>query len=351
MGRTAYWLGIAVIALAAATLGFWAGRVVFAPAQVPLVAPAPVTYRVEEGSVGRSVRFVAVADWPLQSSVRYMGAGVVTSLDVEAGSEVKAGTVLFTVDLHPVIAAEGSVPAFRTLRVGDRGDDVKQLEWLLLGLGVFEGEPDGEFDDSLQRAVRGWQLSLGIDSDGVVQLGDVLFFPSMPVRIIPAGELEVGAQLTPGQVAFRTLGHAPTFMIPLAADQRNLVPLSGVVLVDYGGDTWRGQIVGAVEDPEFGGLNLMLASANGQPLCGADCPEAVPLIGASDFPVEIIVVPNTTGPQVPVSAILTALDGTTMVERDTGELLPITIVATVNGLAIVDGIDPGTLIVLPSEAS
>jgi rare lipoprotein A (peptidoglycan hydrolase) len=56
----------------------------------------------------------------------------------------------------------------RDLRKGNNGEDVKTLNWLLRGLAL--GTPvHGSFIDSTESAVRTFQSSVGIASDGIVR--------------------------------------------------------------------------------------------------------------------------------------------------------------------------------------
>ena len=45
----------------------------------------------------------------------------------EAGDKVRCGRVLYRVDDRPVLLLCGTVPAYRALRVGSKGPDVRQL--------------------------------------------------------------------------------------------------------------------------------------------------------------------------------------------------------------------------------
>lgn len=106
---------------------------------------------------------------------------VVTSV-AAAGTEVRLGDVLYTVDGRPVVVMSGSLPAWRTLSTAsDDGSDVLQLEQSLVALGY---DPDGEmtvdeeFDTNTENAVEAWQTGLGIEATGEVPLGSVVFLSS-----------------------------------------------------------------------------------------------------------------------------------------------------------------------------
>jgi len=347
-------IGLLLLALVAVGAGgFWAGRVALAPPEDPLGDFAePVTYTVVEQTLGQSLQFAAVAEWTTVPLGRAWASGVVTSVAVAAGDEVTAGDVLFSVNLRPVVIGLGEVPAFRDLAAGDTGADVAQLETLLAELGFFDGTPNATFDAATTAAVRAWQRALGVTDDGIVRQGDVLYAPSLPVRVLPTESLLVGAPLSGGEVVLARLAAEPSIVIPLTPDQRNLVPLSGAVRLTHPGGTWEAVIARAAENNDQGieRLDLVLAAPDGGPVCGAACAEAIPATGRTSFPAEIVVVPATTGPVVPTAAIVTDAGGGQSVELADGTTVPITVVVSTGGLAVVNGVEPDDVLRLPFSA-
>ncbi len=102
--------------------------------------------------------------------------GVYTRLPT-TGDEVGCGGVLYRVDERPVLLLCGAVPAYRELRVGDAGRDVRQLN---RGLRV-RGAGDA-FTIVTEHALRGLERRRGMRVDGVLDRGDASFLPG-PVRI------------------------------------------------------------------------------------------------------------------------------------------------------------------------
>jgi peptidoglycan hydrolase-like protein with peptidoglycan-binding domain len=307
----------------------------------------PVTFVVEEGSVGRSLTFTAVAEWELVPVGRNSAAGVVTSVDVAPGDEVSAGAVLYTIDLRPVVAAVGAVPAFRDLSLRSEGPDVAQLQSLLAELGLYGGEVDGSFGSSTRTAVRAWQQLLGVNDDGVVRAGDVVFVPELPVRVAFSEALTVGARLGGGEEVVLVVPADPVFRVPLSIEQRNLVPLSAEVAVTFPEGVWSGRVDRAVESPEFGQLDLIVTAGDGGSLCGSDCARWVDLEKRTDFRVDIVVIPEASGPVVPIAALHTDAANQPFVIGADGAEIPVTIVAASQGIAVVEGVEAGTVIVLP----
>jgi hypothetical protein len=147
-------LALLVALAVAAGAGFWAGReVLVAPKDLLAGDEGIVTYTVIEGEVGRSLRFVALAEWDLVPVARNAAAGTVTTVEFSAGGVAEAGDVLYSVDLRPVVVAQGSIPAFRDLALNVQGPDVAQLQSFLAGLGHFTGEVDGVFRAGTRSAV------------------------------------------------------------------------------------------------------------------------------------------------------------------------------------------------------
>lgn len=344
--RASAFLLFAVLLVAA---GWWAGTVAVEPPDDPLADREPVTYTVEVGSVGRSLRFAAVAEWRFQDLARNAASGVVTSVEIAPGDVVEAGDVLYTVDLRPVIVAQGVVPAFRDLSLRTEGEDVTQLQVFLAAHGFYDGELDGTFGTGLRAAVRSWQESLGLEDDGLVRRSDLIFVPELPARVVLSEQMTVGAPLSGGELVVRRVLDEVRFWIPLAPEQRSLVPLSAEVRVLHGDSMWAARIADAVEDDTRGELSLILEGPDGGSLCGDDCGE-VSLRGQSSFPAEIVVVPETEGPVVPVGAVGSLPDGSTVVTLQDGSQVPVTVVAAADGLAVVDGIEAGEVVLLSIEA-
>lgn len=88
---------------------------------------------------------------------------VVTAVRVKAGSEVPSGSVVLEVAGRPLIALPGAAPAYRDLRPGMRGEDVRQLQAALKELGRDPGESNGTFGNGTKKALAGLYESLGFE--------------------------------------------------------------------------------------------------------------------------------------------------------------------------------------------
>lgn len=341
----AAWLGSLVIALGA---GWWAAKILSAPPPDPAPAASTALYVVEDGEVGRVQSFIGQAEWVLQPALRAPVSGVVTTLDVAGGSEVRSGQQLLTIDLRPVVVVLGAVPAFRDLAVGVNGEDVAQLQGFLAAEGYLEAPADGEFGRATAAAVRGWQKAVGFPDDGVVHLGDVVFLSDLPTRITWAEQVAVGVTVTAGELLASSLrGQEPEIKVTLGSDQLAVVSQTGEVVVHSSDRTWPGVITDSVNGPD-GTVVLTLSAADGSSICGAECAEVFPVPGPVNLGVDFVVVPATTGPVVPVSAIQTLANGDTVVTLEDESQVSVTVRAAADGLAVVDGVGPGDSIVIPT---
>ncbi len=91
--------------------GWWAAEVASEPPNVPLGTAPTILHTVQEGSLERVVSYPTSALWPSAPAGVNGAAGTLTSIDVQDGQSVDAGTVLYTVDLRPAVAAADNVPS------------------------------------------------------------------------------------------------------------------------------------------------------------------------------------------------------------------------------------------------
>ena len=125
-------------------------------------------------------------------------SGTVTWLPAQ-GSVVKTGERLFEVEGRSVYLFDGTYPAYRTLEAGVDGRDVAQLERTLRELGFDDDEDmaiDGEWDSATTAAVVRWQESEGLDEDGSIEVGRIVFEPGD--RRIGERLVDVGGSAHPG---------------------------------------------------------------------------------------------------------------------------------------------------------
>lgn len=167
--------------------------------------------------------------------------GTVTSLPV-AGSVFTRGQTLYKVDNRPAVLMYGSLPAYRALRRGDEGADVKQLEQNLKALGYKGFTVDDEFTADTADAVKEWQEDHGLDETGVVELGRVVFAPSaVRVEEVKAG---LGQPAQPGSAVFTYTGTTRLVTVELSVSDQRLARKGAKVTVGLPGG---GNVGGTVQ--------------------------------------------------------------------------------------------------------
>ena len=142
------------------------------PATAKVVKTTLVETRTEPGTLG----------YGDPAPISAGGTGTLTWV-APVGSVVKRGKPLFKIDERPVVVLYGSVPLYRTLRVGvSGGADVRQLEKNLAELGYTGFTVDRTYTPATAKAVRAWQTDLGLPKTGTVEPGQAVFTPGA-VRI------------------------------------------------------------------------------------------------------------------------------------------------------------------------
>jgi len=178
-GRAAGWLRIfrenralwvtAAVATACLVAGLVVGRFVLSPADAAARTAAPeagyITVPVAFGTLTNDVTMRGQVGYADSTEVKIAApegadAAVVTGQVPKAGAELDAGDIALEVAGRPVFVLPGKLPAYRTLRVGTSGPDVKQLKQALAdqGISVTSGS---KFDNDTAKAVRTLYLRAG----------------------------------------------------------------------------------------------------------------------------------------------------------------------------------------------
>ena len=80
-------------------------------------------------------------------------------------------------------------PDYKTIRVGDNGEDVRAMQEKLAQYGYYEGELDGRFGNQTRRAVEAFQYQHGLSVDGIAgQRTLTVLYESGEVRMAPSKE-------------------------------------------------------------------------------------------------------------------------------------------------------------------
>lgn len=294
------------------------------------------TARIDE--VGDDLALNVSARWP--GEFRILGGleGTVTAVMVIDGQPVNSGEVLFSVDLQPVVVVEGAVPTFRAMGPGTAGPDVAQLQTFLRIIGFYDGAVDGDFGGATHDAVRSWQLSIGAQDDGVVELGEVLFVSGLPRPIdVEEATVRVGELLPAGGAVGSVLAASPEFTLTVSASQSAAIKDNAEVRFED--REWLGSVGSRSSDDE-GNVVIRITPREGGSICGDQC-ASITRIGATSFAARVTVRAPVRGVTVPTAALLSGPDGSTVVVDATGTRRDVTVVASAGGRSVVEGIAAG----------
>jgi hypothetical protein len=137
---------------------------------------------VERRSLSVRTQFNGTLGYAGSYTVLAQAQGTVTWLP-KVGRVIHEGQVLYRVDQAPVVLLYGSIPAFRTLEEGaTAAADVAQLNHDLVRLGyVDRSDVDSawnEFNWATRAGVEKLQARFGVDQNGRLDLGVVVFLPT-----------------------------------------------------------------------------------------------------------------------------------------------------------------------------
>lgn len=173
-GRRAL-MGVVATATLFSAAGVGAGMWIKSPAQRAAEAGAPrqslLTRPVEKRVLttdvvtrGKVVAGQTVTIAPQAGAGGEGGAPVVSRVPMKAGDSIRPGQVLVEISGRPVFALEGKVPAYRDLKPGARGQDVRQLQEALGKLGFPAGSDErGAFGPGTKKALRDFYASIGYE--------------------------------------------------------------------------------------------------------------------------------------------------------------------------------------------
>jgi len=276
-------------------------------------APSANTAKVELGALSALVSGAGTLTYRARPdgspyAVVNEARGVYTQLPV-AGDKVGCGGVLYRVDDRPVVLLCGAIPAYRALRVGLAGADVRQLNRNLHALG-FDAKAsvridprENAFTSNTEQALRVLQRKTGIDATGELAADDAVFLPAA-VRIAKVTG-QVGGSAQPGTPLLSATSDKLYVRIYLEASQQGEVKKGDPAEITLPGNTpVTGRVAG------FGGIAQ--AEQGSQPT-SATIPTFINLDnptkadGLDQAPVEVNI--TTKGVDKALSVPVTALAG------------------------------------------
>ena len=344
LGRVAISIGVIV---AAGAIG-WASATVFAPHQLLKSGPKFTYVAVSKGEVSSSIALSTLAQWNPTPVGSNLATGIVTTVDFTSGNVASQGTRLYSVNLRPVIIAQGAIPSFEQLSAGAEGADVIQVQRMLSALGLYKAAADGKWRSAMTAAVKLWQRQVGLPVDGVVRREDIVFVPDLPARVaLDTKTLSRGASVVGGESVVSELT-TPAFVIPVGVSQAPLITTgTRVEITNPTHGTWQGYVVDQVTDTD-GNILVRLAGKDGAAICGDEC-GTLPIDAKTSLSSRVITAEPKSGLVVPSASIVTAASGNAAVIDRRGQLHPIKIVESAQGVSVITGAPLGLPVRIPAS--
>ena len=151
--------GVAVLALAAA--GVAAGLVATSGGGGAKQGEVIVFGKVQTRTLQDTVSLSGTLARKQIRNVTAGGSGLVSTVTATDGSTVHPGKRLFALNGRPAVAEQGTVRFFRSLTLGDEGQDVLQLKKILAAAGDYPGPMTDYFNQQTQFALAQWQAQEG----------------------------------------------------------------------------------------------------------------------------------------------------------------------------------------------
>ncbi|WP_181034350.1 peptidoglycan-binding protein [Arthrobacter sp. GMC3] len=304
-----------------------------------------------EGVVQSQLRLDVSAIWVDVPTAENQSKGVVTGTDQNPERPKLSGDLLYSVNLRPVVVAQGNIPSFRSLSEGDEGADVALLQEFLASKGLFFGKQDGKFRSDSTAAVKLWQKSLGGPTDGQVLFGDIVYIDTLPAVITADPKLIAkGVTLSGGEMALRFRKPTPEFSIALSKKQRDSVQRGQNVEIENGGESWKAVVSEIGPGPEQSGDGAIatLKAASGESICAERC-DVVGSQGHSSFRGVIKLMDSISGVILPSAALITNGAGQTQIVRDNGVVVDVKVLGSANGQTAISGLETGAIVRAPGQ--
>lgn len=328
---------ILAVALAILAVGFGAGYTV-SRASHPAIAeePAPVAVAVDNGSVGRSMKFNAEIRNDTRLAATNTLTGMVAFVSTEAHFDT--GDMVYAVNGTPVFVAPGDMPFYRELREGVTGKDVAQLNAMLDQLG-YPVSVDESYGPVTRANVKKWQKDTGQPETGEILLGQLIALSPLPSGLVlDTDALKMGALLSGGEQLVSVPDGAPRFVLVVGESQSKLLSPGQPVVLSHDGQEWSGVIGQTTANEQTNSYEVEVVSETGESICTEDCPAQG---SESSVVASVELVPTVTGPVVPRAAVMTDAAGASYVVMEDGQRRDVTVQGVADGIAVVEGVEAG----------
>ena len=170
--------------------------------------PLVITAEAQKRTLKDSVTVKGTAGRVEQRQIEALTPAQVTSVPIDDGAEVNAGSTLLSLDGRAAVAELGDIPFFRELDVGAHGEDVRQLETILDRAGYHPGVVDNNYTEATRTALAQWQAAYkypGV-TPAHAQTVTVNLTPSNGYKV--GDRNSAGVTIEPGGVTTRSAGDA-----------------------------------------------------------------------------------------------------------------------------------------------
>ncbi|HHT41762.1 MAG TPA: peptidoglycan-binding protein [Actinomyces sp.] len=329
---------LAVLAVGIAT--GWAIRELTLPKTDSFQGSDYALVEAQEGELSRDIRLDASVNWSHSRPIFAATSGVLTEISTNSNAPTSSGDKVLSIDMRPAFAIPGGVPIYRDLANGDKGADVSQLQAFLANAQDTDLEVSGTFDESTRLALRAWQEKHGLEQSDVAVASSFISIPELPAQITWLDETQVGSHVNEGQRLGDAYYGEPTFTIESPSAQASIIIPGMKVTLQSGDENWEAQVAEIGSPKDDGSSTITLTPlADDNSICGNKCST---IMGSTiRIPSLVHVVEQTTGIVVPTASITNGNDGSAVVISEDGAELPVTVVATVGGQSVVQGINAG----------
>jgi len=245
------------------------------------------------------------------------------SAGATADGIVDAGEVVFLPGPTQVLdrlVMPGGYAGGNVLRVSSgeaaNGPDIQQLEQALLALGYDAGGAliaDGQMDSATIQAVLAFQDATGLEQDGIINLGDVVFLPGS-ARVTDALRT-VGNSVSVGSEVLLASLSDKVVQMPLPANFQDMVAVGDPVIVELPDGS---EVPGTVTYRSKTATPGQNGSATFEVRITLDDPTLAQNLDWAPVDVHVVAHSVEGVMAVPVSALVALLEGGYAVEIDAG---------------------------------
>jgi multidrug efflux system membrane fusion protein len=218
-GRRVVATGLTALAGAAVVAVALLVTTVRPPQEPPRATPQRATATIEQTTLLEHKTVRGTLGHAGRAEVPAAGAGKLTWRP-PTGRILRLGKRAYQVDGVDVVVLYGRTPAYRTLKEGVKGKDVRQLETSLARLGYTGFTVDDTYSAATAAAVRRWQDDRGVAETGVVDPATIWFTPG-PVRVDDR-KAALGQTLAPGAPVLTVTSTRRVVVVPLKVDDYRL---------------------------------------------------------------------------------------------------------------------------------